>query len=84
MGKSKIANAGMEKEKSPDLLKNQYVEVEVGWSVSKQRITHGTELELRSFGRKDWHTYGPRGAGRKALRDQDYASTFGEPTASGA
>jgi len=41
------------------------------------------ELELRSSDARIAHIYGPRGAGRKALRDQDYASTFSEPCSLG-
>jgi hypothetical protein len=69
------------KRKSPDLLKNQHVEVEGGWSVPKQRIRHRIELELRSFGRKGMAYLRTRGAGRKSAPRPGYASTFGKPVA---
>ena len=50
----------------------------------KQRIRHRIELELRSYGRKGWHIYGHGEQEEKVLRDQDYASTFGELVPSGA
>jgi hypothetical protein len=49
--------------------------------VPKQRIRHRIKLELRSFGHKGWHIYGHGEQEEKALRDQDYASTFGESVA---
>jgi hypothetical protein len=68
------------KGKSPDLLKNQHVEVEVdGVCVLKQRIRHRIELELRSFGRKGWHIYGHGEQEEKRSETQDYASTIGAP-----
>jgi len=58
--------------------------VDVDGVCRDKMIRHPVRVGASEFGRKDWHIYGPRGAGRKALRDQDYASTFSEPVGSGA